>query len=115
MAAMLMVSGPDDYLTPLNPAVAFGTIMQQIFHSSGKALAKFYVYLPFPLVGGISAVLFHEYVYKRVQEKINETEDDDHNTGANGINDAENILGDKAVLWNQISTPKYVWRLLPRL
>jgi hypothetical protein len=28
MAAMLMVSGPDDYLTPLNPAVSFGTIMQ---------------------------------------------------------------------------------------
>ena len=24
LAAMLMVSGPDDYLTPLNPAVAFG-------------------------------------------------------------------------------------------
>jgi hypothetical protein len=27
MAAMLMVSAPDDYLTPLNPAVSFGTMM----------------------------------------------------------------------------------------
>jgi hypothetical protein len=28
MAAMLMVSGSENYLTPLNPAVSFGTIMQ---------------------------------------------------------------------------------------
>ena len=27
LAAMLMVSGPDAYLTPLNPAVAFGAII----------------------------------------------------------------------------------------
>lgn len=26
MAAMLMVQGPDDFLTPLNPAVAVGTM-----------------------------------------------------------------------------------------
>ena len=68
MAAMLMVSGPDSYLTPLNPAVSFGTIMQQIFHSNAKALSNFYVYLPFPLVGGLCAVFFHEFVYKKVQE-----------------------------------------------
>lgn len=93
MAAMLMVSAPDDYLTPLNPAVSFGTIMNQIFHSSGQGLAKFYVYLPFPLVGGIAAVLFHEYVYKRVQEQIKESEDD--HEGAGAINDPEDILGQK--------------------
>ena len=96
MAAMLMVSGPDDYLTPLNPAVAFGTIMQQIFHSNAKALAKFYVYLPFPLLGGITAVFFHEYVYKRVQDQIKETEDDHEVSG--GINDHEDVLGQKTVL-----------------
>lgn len=32
LASMLMVSGPDNYLTPLNPAVALGQIMQQSFH-----------------------------------------------------------------------------------
>ena len=95
MAAMLMVSGPDDYLTPLNPAVSFGTIMQQIFHSEGKGLAKFYVYLPFPLAGGLLAVFFHEFIYKKVQKQI-QLDEGDHVDGA--INDNEDILGQKTVL-----------------
>jgi glycerol uptake facilitator-like aquaporin len=68
LAAMLMCSGPDDYLTPLNPAVSLGQIFQQIFHNEWKGLKRIYIYLPFPLVGGILAVLFHEFIYKRVQE-----------------------------------------------
>ncbi len=95
MAAMLMVSGPDDYLTPLNPAVSFGTIMQQIFHNDSRAIGDFWVYLPFPLLGGLCAVFFHEFIYKKVQEQIQEDEGD-HVIG--GINDNEDILGQKTVL-----------------
>ncbi len=34
-----------------------------------------YVYLPGPLVGGLIAVFFHEFVYKKVQETIQESEE----------------------------------------
>jgi hypothetical protein len=30
--------------------------------------------LPFPFVGGLIAVIFHEFVYKKVAEKISESE-----------------------------------------
>jgi hypothetical protein len=35
------------------------------------------VYLPVPFIGGLCAVFFHEFVYKKVQETIQETEDID--------------------------------------
>ena len=87
-----MVSGPDDYLTPLNPAVALGGIMQQVFHGETKGLERIYIYLPFPLIGGIIAVLFHEFIYKRVQEQIKETEEHD---GIIDKEDTEDVLGQK--------------------
>lgn len=31
MAAMLMVSGPDDYMSPLNPAVSLGIMLSQAY------------------------------------------------------------------------------------
>lgn len=36
-----------------------------------------YVYVPGPLIGGLIAVFFHEFVYKKVQETIQETEEVD--------------------------------------
>ena len=77
MAAMLMVSGPDDTITPLNPAVALGTMFQQAYHGDAGAFKRIYIYLPFPVGGGLLAVLFHELVYKRVSETIKESEDTD--------------------------------------
>ncbi len=72
---MLMVCGPDQDITPLNPAVALGTIFQQFLHGNADAFIRFYVYMGFPLLGGLAAVIFHEFVYKRVSETIQETED----------------------------------------
>lgn len=86
-----MISGPGFYLTPLNPAVAFGAIIQQIFHGNTAGLKTIYVFLPFPLVGGVLAVLFHEYIYKKVQEDIRESED--HENNAIDKNDPEDVLG----------------------
>jgi len=95
LASILMCSGPDDYLTPLNPAVSFGQIFQQIFHNEWKGLARIYIYLPFPLIGGVLAVLFHEFVYKRVQEQIRETEEHD---GIIDKDDPEDVLGQKTAV-----------------
>lgn len=70
-----MVCGPDNYITPLNPAVAFGTMFQQVYHNEADAFKRIYIYIPFPLIGGIIAVAFHEFVYKRVSETIKESEE----------------------------------------
>lgn len=75
LAAMLMVCGPDDFITPLNPALALGAMFQQVYHGEAGAFAKIYVYLPFPFIGGLLAVVFHEFVYKRVSQTLQETED----------------------------------------
>lgn len=77
MAAMLMVSGPDNYISPLNPAVALGVMFQQFYHSDASAFVRVYVYLPFPVAGALLAVLFHEFVYKKVTETIQESEEAD--------------------------------------
>ena len=89
LASMLLVSGPDDYLSPLNPAVSLGIMFQQAFNKVGKGFAYIYVYLPFPLLGGLCAVLFYEKVYKRVQDTIEESEglDGAHGHGEGGVLD----------------------------
>lgn len=75
MGAMLMVQGPDNYITPLNPAVAFGTMFEQVYHGQADAFARIYIYIPFPVFGGLVAVLFHEFIYKKVTETIKESEE----------------------------------------
>jgi len=90
MAAMLMVSGPDNIITPLNPAIAFGTIFQQFFHADADAFSRFYISLPFPMLGGVAAVAFHELIYKRVSETIQESEEAD---GILDKGDDEDVLG----------------------
>ena len=92
LAAMLLVSGPDDYLSPLNPAVSLGLMFQQAYNGIGNGFAAIYIYLPFPLLGGLIAVAFHEYVYKRVQETIVESEE--NNQGILDVN-GEDVLGSK--------------------
>lgn len=78
---MLLVCGPDKYLSPLNPAVSLGIMFQQVFKGNADGLKYIYVYLPFPLLGGLFAVLFYEKIYKRVQETIEESEGSGPATG----------------------------------
>jgi glycerol uptake facilitator-like aquaporin len=77
LASMLMVSGPNIYMSPLNPAVSLGIMLQQAFKGSADGLKYIYVFLPFPLLGGLCAVFFYEFIYKRVQEAIQESEGGD--------------------------------------
>lgn len=76
LSSMLMVCGPDSYVSPLNPAVSLGIMFQQAYKGSAEGFKYIYVYLPFPLLGGLCAVFFYEQVYKRVQDTIQESEGD---------------------------------------
>lgn len=77
IAALLMVSGPEDYLACLNPAIAFGACFEQVYNGGEYALGwkRSYVYFPIPFVGGLAAVFFHEFVYKKVSATISESEE----------------------------------------
>lgn len=77
VASLLMVSGPENYLACLNPAVAFGASFQQIYSGKSDGISVIYVYALAPLAGGLVAVFFHEFVYKKVQETIHESEEVD--------------------------------------
>lgn len=90
LAAMFIVSGPDDGITPLNPAIALGTMFQQVYHGQSDGFQYIYVYIPFPFAGAALAVVFHEFVYKRVSETIQESEDVDHVLDKT---DDEDVLG----------------------
>lgn len=90
VAAMMMACGPDDFITPLNPAIAFGTMFQQLYHGEGDAFKRIYIYIPFPLLGGLIAVAFHELIYKRVSQTIQESEE---NEGVLDQADQEDVLG----------------------
>ena len=93
LSAMLMVCGPDDYITPLNPALALGAMFQQVYHGEAGAFARIYVYLPFPVLGGLCAVAFHEFVYKRVSQTLQESEENDAILDRADAADDEDVLG----------------------
>ncbi len=77
ISSLLMVSAPFSYLACLNPAVAFGASWEQVYSGNGDGWSRIYVYEIFPLVGGLAAVFFHEFIYKKLQETITESEDVD--------------------------------------
>ena len=64
--SLLMVSGPYDYLACLNPAIAFGTSFEQTYAGESGGWSRSYIYFPVPFIGSILAVVFHEFVYKKV-------------------------------------------------
>ena len=49
-------------------------MLEQAYKGSGDGFKFIYVFLPFPLLGGLIAVVFYEFVYKKVQEAIQESE-----------------------------------------
>lgn len=77
IGALMMVSGPEYYIACLNPAIAIGASFQQLYSGSDDGWRVAYVFLPTPFIGGLLAVFFHEFVYKKVQETIQESEEID--------------------------------------
>lgn len=66
----------------LNPAIALGTSFCQLFELGGAGFKWVWIYTLFPLGGAVLAVLFHEFVFKKTQEVLNdvEEEEDDSDT-----------------------------------
>ena len=84
ISALLMVSGPFNYLACLNPAVALGASMQQSYAGDSSGWEVCYVFFLMPFAGSIAAVIFFELIYKKVHETITESEEVD------GILDGDN-------------------------
>ncbi len=66
--------------------------MQQAFKGSTDGLKYIYVFLPFPLLGGLCAVFFYEFIYKRVQETIQESEGVDGGPSGGILDEDENNI-----------------------
>lgn len=70
-----MSSPPNVKLACLNPAIGISTTIVMTFTPDGPQGIKWiWLYGGFPLIGGIVAVLFHEFVYKKVIYAIEESE-----------------------------------------
>ena len=59
----------------LNPAIALGTSLTQLFVSSDR-FKWVWIYVLLPFMGTISAVLFHEFVFKKTYEALEEDDDE---------------------------------------
>ena len=77
VAALVMVSGPFKGLPCLNPAIGFGASMQQVYDAGTEGWESSYVFLLMPFAGSVLAVIFFEFVYKKVFEAITESEEVD--------------------------------------
>ena len=56
--------------TSMNPAYSLGVQMTMLMDYGGKYLKYLWIYLIFPFLGSILALLFYEFVYKKTQEAV---------------------------------------------
>lgn len=61
----------------LNPAIALGTNFTMLFAYGADDFKWVWIYTLMPFAGAIAAVLFHEYVFKKTQEVLEEDDHDD--------------------------------------
>ena len=61
----------------VNPAVAFGITMCQLFNGVSEPMKYIWITCGFPFVGAIIAIIFHEFVYRKTQQSI----DGEYSTG----------------------------------
>lgn len=58
----------------LNPAIGFGICLVNVIEKGTPAAIQFiWVYVIFPFIGALLAIIFYEKVYKRVSINDNET------------------------------------------
>ena len=78
VASLKMSQPPNRYLACLNPAIGVSTTIVMAFGGEGaEGVQWIWLYGGFPFIGAIVAVLFHEFVYKKVVETIEESEQND--------------------------------------
>jgi TRAP-type C4-dicarboxylate transport system permease small subunit len=66
---MLTASGPC-----LNPAIALASILINLISSNATPLANIWLYCGIPFGGAIVAILFYEFVFKKTQEVLEESQ-----------------------------------------
>lgn len=76
VTALIMTSTPYRSLSCLNPAIGVSTVFIMLFKGDTAGIADIWILAIFPFIGAILAVIFHEFVYKKVQEEVEEQEDD---------------------------------------
>mgnify|MGYP001569583174 CR=1 FL=1 len=87
LACVIMVGAADiGGFGCLNPAIGMFTTLVMSFGGNSNGIKYFWIYLCFPFVGAILAIIFHEVLYKNVQEAIEEREG---TTGDDGLLDKD--------------------------
>lgn len=61
----------------LNPAIGFGSCLIQLYQSKSANFKWVWIYSLLPFTGAILAVLFHEFVFKKTQEVLEEEYQED--------------------------------------
>ena len=80
--AIYMVSPPNvATVATLNPALGLAIPLVNTFNGNGASFKWFWIYTAIPFVGALVAVIFHEFVYKKIQENIDEVEHQDNEGG----------------------------------
>lgn len=51
----------------LNPAIAFSINLTMAFNSESKAMLYVWIYLVFPILGSLLAVIFYKFVYLKTK------------------------------------------------
>ena len=80
-ASIIMVAPPENKLACLNPAIGVASCLVMAFFGDISGLKYIWLYGLFPFAGGLLAVAFHEFVYKKIQlvvEEVEGEEDDDN-------------------------------------
>ena len=54
----------------VNPAVAFAFYMTMWMDSGSEFLKYIWIHMTFPIVGGLIALVFYEFVYKKTQNLV---------------------------------------------
>ena len=67
-----MVSAPHRNLAVLNPAIGSATALTMTFFGDTYGIKSIYIYVLFPFAGSICAVIFHELIYKKVKDALEE-------------------------------------------
>lgn len=69
-----MVAPPENKLACLNPAIGVTTCLFMSFFKNMDGLKYIWMYGLFPFLGAIVAVLFHEFIYKKIHFALRDAE-----------------------------------------
>ena len=72
--SIMFASGPSLAFACLNPAIAISTAIVMSISGTAAGLKWVWIYAVFPFIGAFLSIIFHEFVYKKVVDVIEEEE-----------------------------------------